>query len=494
MSMNYVAIKAASAPELDHADQILSNDAASRRAFREGMLQVVDLVAGGGTGHGPYSGASVQGLRSILDELDPCPETGTGIAAALADIGRPALDHALAVGDPAAMAHLHCPVAVPALAAEVLISATNQSLDSWDQSPFATMVEERVLAWLTELAGLPATASGNFTSGGSQSNMTALHLAAARCGDDARAAGVLFTSEQSHFSIRKSAAILGFAENAVITVATDTDGRMSVPALEASLRRAITRGRVPVAVVATAGTTDLGAIDPLPEIADVAVAYNMWMHVDAAYGGGLLVSRHRGRLAGLERAHSIALDFHKMLFQPISCGALLVSDRLDFLPLATKADYLNPEDAVFADAPNLVERSFQTTRRSDALKVLMTLRAIGRNGLDALISKTLENTLAAADAIEERKYLRLARQPTLSTVLFRYVSPGGPERSDAIAIGVRATLFHAGIAALATTVLDGRVHFKLTLLNPRSTPDVVHRVLDAIGDTARDLETHHARP
>ena len=117
-----------------------------------------------------------------------------------------------------------------------------------------------------------------------------------------------------------------------------------------------------------------------------------------------------------------------------------------------------------------------------------------RNGLDALISKTLENTLAAADAIEERKYLRLARQPTLSTVLFRYVSPGGPERSDAIAIGVRAALFHAGIAALATTVLDGRVHFKLTLLNPRSTPDVVHRVLDAIGDTARELETHHARP
>ena len=119
--MNYVAIKVASAPELDHADQILSNDAASRRAFREAMLQAVDLVAGGAAGHGPYSGATVQGLRSILDELDPCPETGTGIAAALADIGRPALDHALAVGDPAAMAHLHCPVAVPALAHRITV-------------------------------------------------------------------------------------------------------------------------------------------------------------------------------------------------------------------------------------------------------------------------------------------------------------------------------------------------------------------------------------
>lgn len=492
--MNFVATKAAPALEQDHADQILGSDVASRRAFREAMLKAVDLVAGGAAGHGPYSGASVQGLRSMLNDLDPCPKTGTGIAAALADIGRPALDHALAVGDPAAMAHLHCPVAVPALAAEVLISATNQSLDSWDQSPFATMVEERVLGWLTELVGLPATASGNFTSGGSQSNMTALHLAAARCGDDARTAGVIFTSEQSHFSIRKSAAILGFAKDAVITIPTDTDGRMLVPMLEASLRQAVRQGRLPVAVVATAGTTDLGAIDPLQPIADIAAAQNVWMHVDAAYGGGLLLSRHRDRLAGIECADSIALDFHKMLFQPISCGALLVRDQSDFSSLATKADYLNPEDAVFADAPNLVERSFQTTRRGDALKVLMTMRSIGRNGLDALISKTLENTLAAARAIEARAYLRLARQPSLSTVLFRYLSPDGPERSDAITIRIRSALFHAGIAALATTVLDGRVHFKLTLLNPHSTPDVVYRVLDAIGETARELETQHARP
>jgi L-2,4-diaminobutyrate decarboxylase len=493
MNMNFVAIKPPPAPDLDHTDQILGNDAASRRAFREAMHQAVDLVTADiAGGHGPYSGASVQELRHLLDDLDPCPQIGTGIAAALADVGRPALEHALAVGNPAAMAHLHCPVAVPALAAEVLISATNQSLDSWDQSPFATMVEERVLRWLTELAGLPVSASGNFTSGGSQSNMTALHLAAERCGSDARRAGVIFASEQSHFSIAKSAAILGFAPDAVVTIATDADGRMSVPALEAGLRQAVEDGRVPVAVVATAGTTDLGAIDPLPEIAAVATAQDLWMHVDAAYGGGLLFSRHRRRLAGLERAHSIALDFHKMLFQPISCGALLLRDQSDFSPLATKADYLNPEDTVFANAPNLVERSFQTTRRSDALKVLMTMRAIGRDGFDALINKTLENTLAAAEAVKARKYLRLAHQPSLSTVLFRYLSSGGPQHCDAITIKIRKALFHAGIAALATTVLNGRVHFKLTLLNPRSTPDVIHPILDAIGETARELETHHA--
>ncbi|WP_085026585.1 pyridoxal phosphate-dependent decarboxylase family protein [Ensifer aridi] len=494
MNMNVAALKLAPAAEADHADQILGTDAPSRLAFKDAMLQAVDMVAHGtAAASSLYSGTGVAGLRALLDDLDPLPKVGTGIAAALADIGRPALEHALTVGHPAAMAHLHCPVAVPALAAEVLISATNQSLDSWDQSPFATLVEERVLTLLTELAGLPASASGNFTSGGSQSNMTALYLAAERYGADARKSGVILTSEHSHFSIRKSAAVLGFADDAVISIASDEAGRMSMPALEAGLQRVVGEGRVPIAVVATAGTTDLGAIDPLVEIADVAAARDLWMHVDAAYGGGLLFSRHRDRLQGLERAHSIALDFHKMLFQPISCGALLIRDRAHFAPLASKADYLNPEDAVFADAPNLVERSVQTTRRADALKVLMTMRAIGRDGLDALICQTLENTRAAAEAVEARDYLRLARRPSLSTVLFRYVSAGGPELSDAITLKTRAALFHAGIAALATTVLDGRVHFKLTLLNPRSTPDVVHRVLDAIGETARELEAHHAR-
>jgi L-2,4-diaminobutyrate decarboxylase len=494
MNMNIAAFKPAPTNGPDHVDQILGTDIASRRAFRDAMLQAVDMVADRtAAASSTYSGTSVQGMRGLLDDLDPLPEVGTGIAAALADIGRPALEHALTVGHPAAMAHLHCPVAVPALAAEVLISATNQSLDSWDQSPFATLVEERVLAWLTQLAGLPASASGSFTSGGSQSNMTALYLAAARCGTEARKSGVILTSDHSHFSIRKSAAILGFADDAVIAVAADAEGRMSVPALEAELRRAVGKGRVPTAVVATAGTTDLGAIDPLPEIADLAAKHDLWMHVDAAYGGGLLFSRHRGRLAGLERAHSIALDFHKMLFQPISCGALLIADQAHFAPLASKADYLNPKDAVFADAPNLVERSMQTTRRADALKILMTMRAIGRDGLDALICRTLENARAAAEAVRACDYLRLARSPSLSTVLFRYVSAGGPDLADEITLKTRAALFDAGIAALATTVLDGRVHFKLTLINPRSTPDVVRRVLDAVGETARELETRHAR-
>lgn len=253
MNINVAAFRTPPTKQTDHADQILGTDSESRRVFRNAMLQAIDMVVDQtAAASSLYSGTSFQGLRGLIDDLDPLPEVGTGIAAALAEIGRPALEHAMVVGHPAAMAHLHCPVAVPALAAEVLISATNQSLDSWDQSPFATLVEERVLACLTQLAELPASASGNFTSGGTQSNMTALYLAAVRCGPDARKAGVVLTSAHAHFSIRKSAAILGFAEDAVIAIAADADGRMSVPALKAELLRVAGEGRIPVAVVATA--------------------------------------------------------------------------------------------------------------------------------------------------------------------------------------------------------------------------------------------------
>ncbi len=488
--MNVLSFKTRSAPAPDPLSQVLGPDAVSRHAYLRAMMQAVDLtLEEAGDTHGPYSGASVEDLRSLVDAIDPCPAIGPGTSAAFNDIGKAAVQHALAVGHPAAVAHLHCPVAIPALAAEVLISATNQSLDSWDQSPFATMVEERVIEWLCETAGLPTMASGSFTSGGSQSNMTALHLAAERCGLEARHTGLIFTSEQAHFSIAKSARILGFAADAVVTIETDGEGRMRPEVLGQRLDEARWLGRPVVAIVATAGTTDLGAIDPLDAIADLAAAHDVFLHVDAAYGGGLLFSRHRNRLKGLERAQSISLDFHKMLFQPISCGVLLVGDKADFLPLATKADYLNPEDAVFPGVPNLVERSFQTTRRADALKVLMTARALGRDGLDDLINRTLENTIAAGHAVDARSYLRLARRPSLSTVVFRYVSAHGPGHDDEMTIRLRAQLFEAGVAALATTVLDGRVHFKFTLLNPRSTPDVVNRVLDAIGEAAEDIQT-----
>src|SRR5262249_19704955 len=201
----------------------------------------------------------------------------------------------------------------------------------------------------------------------------------------------ILCSELAHFSVAKSAAQLGLGTGAVVPVAADADYQMCPHDLGKLLARLKKEGLIPSAVVATAGTTDFGSIDPLPEIAVRAFAAGAWLHVDAAYGGALLFSaKHRDRLAGLELADSVTLDFHKLFWQPISCGALLVRDVASFDLMKLNADYLNPEEHEALGIPDLVTRSVLTTRRFDALKLWVSLRALGRRELAAMIDRTLE--------------------------------------------------------------------------------------------------------
>ncbi len=350
-------------------DAVLSGEAGTLALYHAASAKVAALLeADLASGDAVYSGADIAQLRASIAPLATLPPRGIGTLQALDHVGRAALEHALRIANPAAMAHLHCPVLVSALAAEMLASATNPSLDSWDQSPFATLAEEALCWELARLSGLPSGASGSFTSGGSQSNLTALLLAREKAmpaglqGEASRP--VILCSELAHFTIAKSARVLGLGPEAVVCVPADPAFRMDIPALEAIMTRLKAEGRKVIALVATAGTTDFGSIDPLPELVQLARREGIWLHVDAAFGGGALLSNHHAHLLeGLGEADSIALDFHKMLFQPVACGVLLLRDPQDFAPLAMHADYLNPEESLFEGAPDLVERSLQTTRR-----------------------------------------------------------------------------------------------------------------------------------
>ncbi|MDN5696680.1 MAG: pyridoxal-dependent decarboxylase, partial [Rubrobacter sp.] len=251
----------------------------------------------------PYSGASPQELTELFDDA-PLPEEGEDLNRTLREVGGAALANSVAVSHPRAMAHLHCPPLVAALAAEHLISAANQSLDSWDQSPSATILEQKLVRWLCDLFGInEGRADGVFTSGGSQSNLMGLLLARNRyardwLGVDVQRDGLppeasrlrILCSEAAHFTVRQSAALLGLGESAVVAVRTDERQRMSPRALDARLDELDREGLLPIAVVGTAGTTDFGSIDPLEELADRAVERELWLHVDAAYGGALILS------------------------------------------------------------------------------------------------------------------------------------------------------------------------------------------------------------
>jgi L-2,4-diaminobutyrate decarboxylase len=394
------------------------------------------------------------------------------------------------------MAHLNCPVAIPAVAAEALTAAVNTAVETWDQSTTATLVEQRIVDWTAARIGFPAAGEpdGVFTTGGTQSNFQALFTAreerlsrphpASRQERLARLR--IVAGEHAHFSVAKAAHLLGLSPEAVVLVPCTRGGGLDVVALERALHDVAASGGEVAAVVATAGTTDLGVIDPLADVARACFAHDVWFHVDAAYGGGLLVSpTRRHLLAGIEQADSVTVDFHKSWFQPVAASALLLREGRNLRFSTWSAEYLNPRHAV---RPNLVDKSLQTTRRFDALKLWMTLRTVGAEGIGGALDRVLDLAQEAGRIVDEAPDMELVAEPVLSTVLFRHLPPGTDDAAaDRLVEAVRTALFDSGRAVVASTVLDGRRCLKFTFLNPATTAVDVERVLDLIRAAAQAL-------
>ncbi|MBN3929157.1 aspartate aminotransferase family protein [Streptomyces verrucosisporus] len=433
-------------------------------------------------------------------------------AAARGEGALPRLTSLLAYGsadpaDPLCAAHLHCPPLAVAVAADLAVSALNPSQDSWDQAPAATTLETLLLAELAGMVGYGEEAAGVLTSGGTESNLMGLMLARDRVmgrasGRQVELEGVprtgprprVFTSAAAHFSVQRAAALLGLGEDAVVPVGIDHAQRMDPGALAGALRRCAGAGELPVAVVATAGTTDTGTVDPLPECARLAAEYGAWFHVDAAYGGGALLSdRLAPLLDGVELADSVSLDWHKLGWQPVAAGVFLVRRAQTYASLARRAAYLNPRDDEEAGYPSLLGLSLRTTRRADGFSIAVTLRALGREGLGRLVDACHDLALAGAEAVRAHPRLELHADPVLTAFLFRYVPRGhggpgrsGPGRADRINAALRRRLLREGRAVVGRTELPGegpgRVRLKLTLLNPHATPSDVERLLEAVAE------------
>jgi len=452
----------------------------------------------------PFTGVGHAELKAKVGAVDlerPLPDT----AAALEELDELYLKDAIYFHDARYAAHLNCPVVIPALVGEAVLSAVNSSMDTWDQSAGATMIERRLIDWTAERIGFTPDADGVFTSGGSQSNFQALLIARnhavakLRVGHpDARLPHLLdrlriFTSADSHFSIQKSASMLGMGFDAVVAIPTAEDHRMDPTALAAALAEAHDAGLVPMAVVATAGTTDFGSVDPLTELAALVRAYDSWLHVDAAYGGGLIVSgRYRNLLDGIHLADSVTVDFHKTFFQPVSSSAVLVRNGSMLGHVTYYADYLNPESAAKAEIPNQVDKSIQTTRRFDALKLWLTLRIMGAEAIGALFDEAIDLAGRVGTLLADDTEFELAATPQLSTLVFRYrpVVDGAvidDDAADAINPAIRAAIFASGDAVVAGTKVAGRHYLKFTLLNAEASLGDIQEIIELIRRTGASL-------
>lgn len=453
----------------------------------------------------PFTGASPQSLAETIAAVD-LDDPLHDITAALNELDSVYLNDAVYFHHPRYLAHLNCPTVLPAVLGETVLSTINSSLDTWDQSAGATMIEQRMIEWTAQRLRLDPAADGVFTSGGTQSNLQALLLArdetretlARQATNPADPSTLLpqlriLTSEYSHFSVSKAASLLGLGANAVIPVPCDSDRRMRPAALAAALDQCHAEAATPMAVVATAGTTDFGSIDPLPDIAELCTQRGVWLHVDAAYGCGLLVSRRYGHLLdGIAGADSVTVDYHKSFFQPLSSSAVLVRDAATLRHVTYHADYLNPVAATGEQQlPNQVDKSIQTSRRFDALKLWLTLRIMGADQVGALFDSVIDLAGDVWELLAADPRFEVVTRPQLSTLVFRYAATDSPLPTDLDDANeyARHELSDSGEAVIASTVVDGRKYLKFTLLNPRTTLADVAQVLDLIASHG----THYLR-
>ncbi|KGA42124.1 aspartate aminotransferase family protein [Pectobacterium odoriferum] len=483
---------------------ILASSAQSIEAYQDAMTQSSQAVMQWLQQPEMYQGKTVAELRERIT-LDFNPQ-GLGNQAAIERAIEYFLKDSLSVHHPQCVAHLHCPSLVVSQAAEVLINATNQSMDSWDQSPSATIIEMKLIEWLRTQVGYQSGDAGVFTSGGTQSNLMGLMLARdaffARQGHSIQQDGLVgnlkkikvFCSENAHFSVQKNMALLGLGYQCVTLVKTDRFARMDLNDLAEKVALAKANGEQILAIVATAGTTDAGAIDPLRAIATLAAEHQIWVHVDAAWGGALLLSeKYRDYLDGIELVDSITLDFHKQFFQTISCGAFLLKEARHYELMRYQAAYLNSEFDEAQGVPNLVSKSLQTTRRFDALKLWMGLEALGQQQYAAIIDHGVTLAQQVAQYVDEHASLELVMQPQLASVLFRFRPQQLATADDAtIALlnqRIGDALLESGRANVGVTEFNGVTCLKLTLLNPTVNLDDVKVLLDLVESTAQPLLT-----
>ena len=378
----------------------------------------------------------------------------------------------------------------PGVLADFLAAGHNVFQGTWLGAAGPSEIELVVLDWFRCWLGMPAGAGGLFMSGGSAATLTA--IAAARrlrfgCHDPQ---AVVYRSAECHSSVERALLFLGFSEAQVRIVSTDREQRLRPDQLHQAVTDDVAAGRKPFLVIANAGATSTGAIDPLPELVQLCRNHELWLHVDAAYGGfAVLTERGRQWLAGLGEADSVTLDPHKWLYQPFEAGCLMVRDTRSLQTAFTLVpDYLR-DAAVRDNGPegppvevNFTDRGFQLTRAARALKVWLSIRYFGLDAFRATINHTLDLAAYAEERIRASRTLELVTPATLGIVCFRRRledarTQDADVRSEVLNAALVRALADSGMGLVSSTRVDGRYALRVCILNYRTRQEDVDRVI-----------------
>ena len=433
----------------------------------------------------------------------PLPAEGSSPDALLDEFVRHVAPYPFGNGHPRFFGWVNSPPDLMGVFAEALAAAMNPSCAGGNHA--AIHLERQVMRWLADMVGLPSTTMGLLVSGGSMAALTALAVARhLGSGCDVRKSGVrgasgaprIYKTVEGHGCYQKAAELMGLGNAALHIVETDAELRMIPASLDVAIREDRARGDLPIAVVASAGTVNTGAIDPVDAIADVCERHGVWMHVDGAYGAPAILSdAYRERLLGMARANSVAIDAHKWLYVPVECGAVLVRDgsaMRDAFSLVPPYLRTETRSGGVSAGPWLSEYGFQQTRGFRALKLWMALKSRGISGYKAAIEHDISLARALARSLESSEDFEVWTPQGLSIVAFRYSPPklrGNAQAVDELNRRVCEAVQLGGRAFLSSTTLGDRFFLRACVVNPLCQTRDIEELIGAVRDAGRNVSS-----
>jgi aromatic-L-amino-acid/L-tryptophan decarboxylase len=422
--------------------------------------------------------------RALREKM---PERGTAYPALLRTLFGRVIPHSLNTASPGYLAYIPGGGLFHSAVAELIASATNRYVGVFQAGPALAQIEANVIAWFCEIVGFPAGASGYLTTGGSLANFGAVVTARRTRLPPDFMKGVLYASDQAHHSVKKAALLAGFPEDRVREIPTDDRFRMRIDLLERAIQKDRKKKLSPFLLVGSAGTTNTGAIDDLPALADIAEREKLWLHVDGAYGGFFaLTERGRKALSGIERADSITLDPHKSLFLPYGTGSLLVRDG-ETLRRAhqVSAEYL-PSMQTDRDLVDFCEISPELSRDWRGVRVWLPLKMHGAGAFRDALDEKLSLAEQAAKELARLPHVEIVAEPELSLFAFRVRPQGMPEGEDLDALNRRVlSAINVEQRVLLTgTVLENRFVMRVCVLSFRTHRERIDMLLE---DAARAI-------
>ncbi len=435
----------------------------------------------------PWRGAKRTTLEPLLRE--PPPEQGRDPVEVLERAARDVLPVAARVDHPRFFAFVPSAPTWPGVVADYVAAGFNIFQGTWLGSGGPSQLELVVIDWFRDWVGYPDTAGGLFTSGGSAAILDALVAAREQAGAPERPA--ILMSDQTHSAVERAARIVGVRREGIVKIPADDQFRLTPAALDVAINQARRDGFTPIAVCANAGTTNTGAVDPLPAIADTCERERIWLHVDGAYGGfAVLSGRGKRQLAGLERADSISLDAHKWLYQPFEAGCLLVKDIATLVrAFSVNPDYLQ-DTKLGLEHVNFADRGYQLTRSFRALKVWMSIQTFGLAKFREAIDRTIDLATEAGALVSKTEGLELLSPPSLGVLCFRY-RPAGvgwtADRIEKVNEAIQARIIESATAMISSTRLRGTYSLRLCIMSHQTVWSDVRETIGKIAAFGREI-------